>query len=1087
MTLTQDGESTSLEFELPAYATDMIVTSVDLEKNTITTDWSGRTGDVRVPGTFNVAGKYNGNLGTLIGRTVNYGYDTDNNLTSFSLDDAEVIYGAMKFVNDSNDLTKAYVKDALTGETYKVNKSSVTAAKNLTWFYAAEDGDGFGTPVAGTTYDYVKLVLNPDGTISTANIVTALAQNLYVTEVDGTKVIQDKSHTFDLDGYIIVKDDKYIEPEDIELGDVVFINTTLKFADVYTNEISGEISNVISGKLDIDETTYNWDGAQYYDPDDDVYKTLSKDDDDEGAQAYLNSLDTEEDTTIYIARDKDIKYIDGTVIGQTKYTYETYLITKTAKTYQESLKNKFNVDVFDGTDTETVTIDLNQLKYYKGVEGKYEPTTENDWKDGAAGTTWNFTGKSKATYDVPGDVAPDTVLVQGSLVKFMYDSTGTIVGLSDTENAMVATLNATVNASSIDGTNKLSQTGSPNLKKGTSKLVQKLSDQTKDVYKMGDYTNLWIWNEKNSAAEGTNKDDTYTKVILTDFENEIVTNEAVNFEALSYRVDGTKVVDLVVKIKGNSAFATAETNTINGIMTASTKKNNSEDSSQVINTITIYGTDGKKVTYTADGDLADVTDAKNGDYVTLTQNKETELITAATRSGNWSAAAGRRGYIAADEDFSSEKLVVTVGNNKVDVTTVSGGVILLRYKEENSTKYKIVDYSDVNVLDGVVNVWYNLTNVNDAGDKVNSDMILVEQVATPEAVVGDITLVGDAVALKASGDNFLSSTANTKLTASFTGTLEDGVTIESWKWYFKANSTQAAEPVTSTTATPAGETTRELTLARVTNVGMSNTATGNIYYVVATASDGTVYTSPTVTVTKPVATSLTETSLSATYGTALAASNTSVVKDQFGEDITGNYSYSLTGTGNSGALTVGATSPGVAGVNNDKTITVTTNAATAAGTYAIKVYAQAAGTINANSVLVGTITLTVAPKAVAASDLDSAKLKLATAKRIATTDTLELTASAGKIDLADIDTISVKVGTEAAVSLGTPAALTGIALAGISDVVSDATAGSVIFTITTKGNFTGTLYATWADLATGTNSANTLTIATTEPTATPIA
>ena len=159
MTLTQNGQSTSLEFELPAYATDKIVTSVDMSKNTITTDWSGKTGETGASGIFNVAGKYTGNLGSLIGRTVNYQYDTDNNLTAFDVEDAEVVYGAMKFVNDNDDLKKAYFKDALTGETYKVNRDSSTASKNYTWFYAAEDGDGFGIPTAGKTYNYVNSFL----------------------------------------------------------------------------------------------------------------------------------------------------------------------------------------------------------------------------------------------------------------------------------------------------------------------------------------------------------------------------------------------------------------------------------------------------------------------------------------------------------------------------------------------------------------------------------------------------------------------------------------------------------------------------------------------------------------------------------------------------------------------------------------------------------------------------------------------------------------------------------------------------------------------------------------------------------------
>ena len=579
MTLTQNGESTSLEFELPAYATDKIVTSVDMGNNTITTDTSGKTGETGDEGTFNVAGKYDGNLGSLIGRTVNYQYDTDNNLTALTVDPAEVVYGAMKFVNDYDDLTKAYFKDALTGATYKVNRTAATATKNLTWFYKAESGE-YTELTAGNTYQYTKLVLNPDGTVSTANVVAAFPQNLFIADVDGTKAIQDKNNAFDLDGYTIVKDDLYVTPDDLELGDVVFINTTLKFADVYTNDISGELSNVISGKLDIDDETYNWNGAQYYDEDDGVYKTLSTATD-EASQAYLNSLDTETDTTIWIARDKSIKYLDGTVVGVKKYSYATNLVAKTAQPYTESLKNKFNVDVFDGENTSTITIDLSQLKFYKGVEGTFSATTPAEWgDDGEPGYgIFTFEGKNDnddydgAAYDVAG------MLAQGSLVKFMFDEDGNLVGFSDGEDAETATLSDAANGSSLDGKYSLGLTGSPNLTAKSTKLIDDLDVTTTGIYTMGSYTNLWIWNDENKE---TDKADSYKKVVLTDFDNEIITNEATNFKGLTYRVDGTKVTDLVVNIKNGDAYKAADTATVAGVLASVTYKNNSTDTAQVI-------------------------------------------------------------------------------------------------------------------------------------------------------------------------------------------------------------------------------------------------------------------------------------------------------------------------------------------------------------------------------------------------------------------------------------------------------------------------------------------------------------------------
>ena len=913
MTLTQNGQSASLEFELPAYATDKIVTSVDPVKNTITTARSWKTGETGNAGTFTVAGKYDGNLGTLIGRTVNYQYDTDNNLTAFTLEDADVVYGAMKFVNDDDNYETAYFKDALTGETYKLCVDA-TASKNESRVFNAHNGAERWV-TEGTTYNYTKLVLNPDGTVSTANIVQELAQNLIVASVDGTKVIQDKDNAFDLDGYIIVKDDEYVEPADLEVGDIVFINTGLKFADVFTYTISGELSNVVSGKLDIDEKTYNWNGAQYYDDDDEVYKTLSTNDT-EAAQAYLNSLDTEEDTTIWIARNKNIKYIDGEVVGVKKYTYETYLITKTAAAYTESLKNKFNVDVFDGTNTETVTIDLSQLKFYKGVAGKYEADDAAKWGDtgDADYGDWTFAGKTNATYDgADYDVA--TLLPQGRLVKFMYDEAGALVGLSDGEDT-----EATAENSSLDGTNALGAANSPNLTDESAKLVQDTTATTSKVYTMGNYTNLWIWNEKNpkSATDATNGDDTYTKVTLTDFENEIETDNADPFKGITYRVDGTKITDLVVKIKNDNAYAKAETNTIAGVIDDITYKNDDTDTAQVVNTITIYGTDGKKVKYTANGEFGTITGGyKKGSYVELTQNKTTELITAAEMKADWSmatdAATDSLASAHATTYYHNNKLILS--NNTTELTVASGGKILKRYQKEGSWKYDIVDYSDVNVIDGDVDVWYNNTYVSSDGSKVQSNMIVVQAISgdTVAPATATVTIAGD---ISRSAGSIV-STASTKLTPTVTdpdGTIEE---IDSWKWYYIAAGSTVKEAAL-VTATQAPVTTKALVLA-TTDGGTVN---GSKFFVVMTDSDGNTYTSNTITMEEPVVTTV---SLAAGFAsenlkTGEPSTAIATISDQFGKAIAVD-ATAMTPTYKAGTGT--ATATFAANTTGKVTITVT--------------------------------------------------------------------------------------------------------------------------------------------------------------------
>ena len=873
MTLTQNGQSTSLEFELPAYATDKIVTSVDMDKNTITTDWSDRTGQTGAAGTFNVAGKFDGNLGSLIGRTVNYQYDTDNNLTAFSLDDAEVIYGAMKFVNDTGDIRKAYFKDALTGETYKVNRTTKTASKNFTWFYAANDGKDMEDPENGTDFKYTKLVLNPDGTVSTANLVPNFAQNLFVTDVDGTKVIQDKNNAFDLDGYTIVKDDAYVSPDDLEFGDVVFINTALKFADVYNNEISGELSNVISGKLDIDEKTYDGNGAQYYDDDDEVYKTLSTGtkESDASSQTYLNSLDTETDTTIWIARDGKIKYLDGTVVGQKKYTYTTYLVTKTAQPYTESLKDKFNVDVFDGATTSTLTFDLSSLKFYKGVAGKYSATDGDSdpdtdyWGDISKTTSYGiftFKGDKNGEYDAANykiQAGAKGSLVRGSLVKFMFDEDGVIVGFSDNENA-----GKTVKAeSSLDGTHALNDASAPNLKAGSTKLVQDKDNQDTMVYTMGSFTNLWIVNENGAD------DPKYSKVVLTDFDNEIETNDAA-FTSLTYRVDGTKVTDLVATIASNDAYEDAEYNYPNGILAGVTFKNDETDTAQIMSKITIYGTDGVKTTYTVnkdaqypDLDTAEKAKALAGAYVNLEQNKATDEIakvTVTAAGAKWKQETGTKtdSLVAnhATANFHNDKLILATGNK--ELTTTSDGVIMKRYKKEGSWKYEVVDYTDVNVHDGNVNVWYNTTNVSKTGDKIQSDMIVVELLAKAVTPVANlITITATA------GINTVAKTVSTKTGNTLKATFGGAEEIAEIQWYLNNTAVDGATKVKASLA------------------DLGNPDANDKVFVRMTGTEGTIYNSDVYTFKDPEF-------ATATFNQATTSLNwnSTNVRDQFGESFT---------------------------------------------------------------------------------------------------------------------------------------------------------------------------------------------------------
>ena len=396
----------------------------------------------------------------------------------------------------------------------------------------------------------------------------------------------------------------------------------------------------------------------------------------------------------------------------------------------------------------------------------------------------------------------------------------------------------------------------------------------------------------------------------------------------------------------------------------SSKKNKDDDSTQVLNTITIYGTDGVKTKYYADGKLAAITNANKHDYVTLTQNKDTELITAAEKAEDWESTDAAKGILS--DTFSNEKLIM---DDDTEVKTVSGGVILLRYTEEGSTKYKVVDYTDVNVLTGTVYVWYNKTNVSKDGKKVDSDMIVVEQEAAAPIVSKDIEISGTPVAdLIADGDDYMASTRATALQAKVKN-LGTGVTVKSYQWYVSADGVEVAEPVVLT-STGKEANAKTLDLTDVANVGCGQVA-GNEYYLVVVDSNDDIHMSPTVTVATPVTASLTVDELSATYGTALTTSNTSLMKDQFRQLVTaGDYTFALDdATATVATLNDLTTGIGATLTIGDGKIEVTTTNTTPAGTYEIDIYNQAAGDIDEDSVLVGTITLTVDPFALTVGSL----------------------------------------------------------------------------------------------------------------------
>lgn len=224
--------------------------------------------------------------------------------------------------------------------------------------------------------------------------------------------------------------------------------------------------------------------------------------------------------------------------------------------------------------------------------------------------------------------------------------------------------------------------------------------------------------------------------------------------------------------------------------------------------------------------------------------------------------------------FHNDKLILATGGK--ELTTVSGGVILKRYKKEGSWRYDVVDYTDVNVIDGDVDVWYNTTNVSKDGSKIQSDMIVVEVASTVTPPTPGPTAGLTVSIAAADGTPIAATTTDLKIVpdnAAITVEPAGFDTVDSVQWY------QAAS-ATATYVKMAGQTDLTLPAAQITD--------GKCYYAIVKDTEGNEYESEKVEAATRVATTGTFTVVGPAASTDFStATKVGIValKDQFGKAI----------------------------------------------------------------------------------------------------------------------------------------------------------------------------------------------------------
>ena len=723
MTIDNGEVCDPFEFELPMIWPNALVTKVDTAKGKVFLDGYANG--------FEVGDVYEENLGTLVGRSVNVGYNSDNEIEKLSVRKADVVYGVMKYVNKGTASTiddKDYFEDQVTKTKYymtttgttTINESEAICVVSGTSMYDLDGNDN-----KENTYNYAKLVLNSNGTVACA-VLNPMAWNegtVKVGDVDGTIVDETAKTSVDLDGYTIEKNGEYVTTADLEEDDIIFYSAngdgSVKFAEVYTVEVEGTPSDIDATSIAIDGTSYKWNdknstlvAAKYYKADDDVYTELMTDATGVAGQKVLNNFDPELGVIAYLDRLGNIAYIEG-IDKESEETTDTWYVTTSAGAgYEQALDSYLKFKVSDGTE-QTIEIPVSQLKTFDGVKAKAFTGTEttsgqpavgdgsdyeftftvdpND-KDAQGHTKAKpFTDKTTASVLIPNDI----------LVKITRDEDGKIIGIT---RGKVATVTA------IDGEND-----NP-LKPTTAKLTA-----TNTTAKLTEDTLIWVHstdkNNKITVTKETFGNYTRTTKDLDDLGTAGLTPVML--------VDGSSVTDVLLTETFNAndeskLFAAGDSTDVEGIVTGFTEKLKADKSANYINSVTIMTIDGTKVTYNA--------------------LDETSLATIAKDAYNLLKVDDATGDISGvkENDWTDKDKAIT-GGTSTEITiagaTIKPDSTALVLKKSGSTYTKIKLNQIATSTDPLTVSWHDeYKNTDDPANIIHyADFVVVEKDAKATA------------------------------------------------------------------------------------------------------------------------------------------------------------------------------------------------------------------------------------------------------------------------------------------------------------------------------------------------------------------
>lgn len=542
-TVTQKGVSASTTFTVDAVKTNAVVTDVNATKRTIT---------VNNAVTFVVPEATAIDFEEALGRTISVWYDKTMTVKKYTYADETVIISAF---TTSNTAAGKFLVDYATGKKYALQTSQVldgtkvvidttkiirkTSTGNV---YANYSTDTEATHNA--FHYYAKITLNAYGNVKTIVSTNGAAWNgqILVDKVNGNVISAGVKTEQNLKDYTILKDGKTATVADIQVGDVVFYNTTVKLAEIYTDKQTSALTAVYDGKFTFAGSTLDWsrtsDGfTSLYVEAGEGQKNVDFD--------YMKALKASgKDITVYFDRTGDAMFITGD-LGTVATSTIDLVLTKDAQAYFNGLNSVVRLTGFNGEKNAQYDIDLANVKSITDIAGT---TTKVVGKNGVK----FFDLKADRSEIQYNDTTTHTMETVASidakrLIKLKVDTNGVVVGIDFTGKVGTYTAGSstkthfTSGCTIVNGLQITKNTPVYYFNASTAPTVI----VTKVAY--GDFTGTVATDAKVEVYKKATSNDVYAIVVLPDGlgsdADGSVTKKAV---VASYKTYDSKIVELTV-------------------------------------------------------------------------------------------------------------------------------------------------------------------------------------------------------------------------------------------------------------------------------------------------------------------------------------------------------------------------------------------------------------------------------------------------------------------------------------------------------------------------------------------------------------